>query len=508
MPGADPHPYSGLTPDVVLDALESAGLRRRRPPARAEQLREPRLPDRHRGRDGPRRSWSPSSTGPARWTDAQILEEHAFVRELAEREIPVVAPLVLRGATLHEFGGFRFAVYPRRGGRTPELEDPKTLEWMGRFIGRIHAVGAVRAVRARPALDIESFGIEPRAWLLEHGFIPADLRAAWSSIADRALEGVTRCYERAGPLATHPPARRLPRRQRPVDRRRPALRRLRRRALRAGGAGPVDAAVRRSCRDDATARRRARRLRGFPRVRAARARARRGAAHAASHPLLRRGSRGAGTTRRFPPRFPGSTPSATGRTASSSCASRSRPWTSRRSGAASGDFAPRESRAAESGRRAALHSGSNGPRQRRTTLRRQRARTRPAGRPLRRDRRALAAGRDRSGGVHRRRARRSRGVATAVNVTDGAAAKVHLSAWSPRTSFSSIGVEPILQLTCRDRNRLALQGDLLGAAALGIRNVLVLARRRPAAAGDQPDAKPVFDLDRPRPARDGEPHAG
>ena len=74
---------------------------------------------------------------PGRWTDAQIAEEHSFVRELAEREIPAVAPLILDGKTLHEFGGFRFAVYPRRGGRTPELEDRKTLEWMGRFIGRI-----------------------------------------------------------------------------------------------------------------------------------------------------------------------------------------------------------------------------------------------------------------------------------------------------------------------------------------------------------------------------------
>src|SRR6266851_2006641 len=74
---------------------------------------------------------------PARWTDAQILEEHAFTLELVEREIPVVAPLAANGETLDRFGAFRFAVFPRRGGRTPELEDRKTLEWMGRFIGRI-----------------------------------------------------------------------------------------------------------------------------------------------------------------------------------------------------------------------------------------------------------------------------------------------------------------------------------------------------------------------------------
>jgi Ser/Thr protein kinase RdoA (MazF antagonist) len=113
----------------------------------------------------------------------------------------VVAPLEIAAATLHEFGGYRFAVYPRRGGRAPELEDRKTLDWIGRFIGRIHAVGALRPFAARPALDIESFGLEPRDWLLAHGFVPPDLRQAWASVAALALEGVRRCYERAGDVA-------------------------------------------------------------------------------------------------------------------------------------------------------------------------------------------------------------------------------------------------------------------------------------------------------------------
>jgi Ser/Thr protein kinase RdoA (MazF antagonist) len=139
---------------------------------------------------------------PARWSDEQILEEHAFAAELAEREIPVVAPVGAGGATLHHHGGFRFAVYPRRGGRTPELEDPDTLEWIGRFIGRIHAVGATRAFASRPALDIESFGREPRDWLLASGFVPADLLAPWKSAAALALEGIASCYERAGEVGT------------------------------------------------------------------------------------------------------------------------------------------------------------------------------------------------------------------------------------------------------------------------------------------------------------------
>src|SRR5205814_8043263 len=104
---------------------------------------------------------------PGRWSEAQIAEEHAFARELAEREIPVVAPV-----QCSKFRDFIFAVYPRRGGRSPNLEDPKVLEWIGRFIGRIHAVGALTPFASRPTLDQGTFGDEPRAWLLEHASIP------------------------------------------------------------------------------------------------------------------------------------------------------------------------------------------------------------------------------------------------------------------------------------------------------------------------------------------------
>jgi Ser/Thr protein kinase RdoA (MazF antagonist) len=191
-------PYSGLTPDAVLDALASVGF-----------AGDGRLLALNSYENRVYQVWLEDADGappavvakfyrPERWSEAQILEEHAFTCELAEREIPVVAPLFAHGKTLHQHGGFRFAVYPRRGGRTPELEDPDTLEWMGRFIGRIHAVGAVRPFAERPALDIEAFGREPREWLLGHGFIPADLVDAWRSAVDLALARVASCYERAG----------------------------------------------------------------------------------------------------------------------------------------------------------------------------------------------------------------------------------------------------------------------------------------------------------------------
>jgi Ser/Thr protein kinase RdoA (MazF antagonist) len=189
-------PYSNLTPDRALDALAAVGFR---PDGRLLALNsyenrvyqvwmeegEPLVAKFYR---------------PARWSEAQIREEHEFTRELAEREIPVVAPLAASGRTLHEFGGFRYAIFPRRGGRAPELEDPQTLEWIGRFVGRMHAVGAVLPFRARPALDIQSHGTEPREWLLASGLVPADLLEAWKSATALALEAARRCHERAGDM--------------------------------------------------------------------------------------------------------------------------------------------------------------------------------------------------------------------------------------------------------------------------------------------------------------------
>ena len=188
----DPHPYSRLTPDVVLDAVAAAGLR---PDGRLLSLNsyENRV----------YQVWLEDETvvvakfyRPGRWSDAQIDEEHAFARELAEREIPVVAPLMsLKTGTDHVF---RVAIYPRRGGRTPELGDPKTLEWIGRFIGRIHAVGAAQPFRHRDSLNARTFGHEPRAFLLGTNFIPAELLDAWKAVTAQALTGVERSYERAG----------------------------------------------------------------------------------------------------------------------------------------------------------------------------------------------------------------------------------------------------------------------------------------------------------------------
>ncbi len=135
---------------------------------------------------------------PARWSDAEILEEHAFVATLAGFDIPVVPALEINTRTLHAFNGFRFSVFTKQGGRAPELDDRGTLEWMGRFMGRIHAVGALEPYRYRPVLDIDSFGLEPSAYLLQHDFIPAELVEVYRGVVAEALDGVRRCFDRAG----------------------------------------------------------------------------------------------------------------------------------------------------------------------------------------------------------------------------------------------------------------------------------------------------------------------
>jgi len=137
---------------------------------------------------------------PGRWSDGQILEEHSFSEDLSAREVPVVSPLRINDRTLQSFAGFRFAVYPRRGGRTPELEDGKVLEWIGRFLGRIHAVGASAPFRERPALDADTFGTEPRDWLLSSGMIPEPLREVWQGVAGEALRKVKNKTEQVQPL--------------------------------------------------------------------------------------------------------------------------------------------------------------------------------------------------------------------------------------------------------------------------------------------------------------------
>jgi len=182
------HPYNALTPDVVMDALWAVGLQ---PDGRLQSLNsfENRVYQAHL--DEPvlgHRQVVVKFYRPERWTEAQLLEEHAFAQELTVAEVPVVPPLPLQGGTLHRHGDFHFSVSPRRGGRRPELDDFEVLEWIGRFLARIHTVGAARAFAHRPGLHAGTFAHEPRDWLLGHDAVAPEVRTAWSRTLEEALQ--------------------------------------------------------------------------------------------------------------------------------------------------------------------------------------------------------------------------------------------------------------------------------------------------------------------------------
>lgn len=191
-------PFSELTPDFILNALDSIGLHS-----------DGRLLALNSYENRVYQVGMENSSfiiakfyRPERWTTRAILEEHAFVKELSDHEIPVVPALSDNNKTLHLLNGFRFSVYPRQGGRVPELDSKETLEWMGRLIARIHAVGALKPFKARPTLTIAGFGDEPRDYLLSRHVIPADLIDVYSSVSSHALNAVRRCFDRAGEVKT------------------------------------------------------------------------------------------------------------------------------------------------------------------------------------------------------------------------------------------------------------------------------------------------------------------
>jgi len=138
---------------------------------------------------------------PARWSDDAIIEEHQFTLALVGLDIPVVPPLEINGRTLHRHASFRFALYPRKAGRAPDLENPAHLEQLGRFMGRIHALGAEAPFIHRQTLSIEHFGDDSYTFLLGNGFIPPELERAYETLAEGLLDATDAAFERAGPVS-------------------------------------------------------------------------------------------------------------------------------------------------------------------------------------------------------------------------------------------------------------------------------------------------------------------
>jgi Ser/Thr protein kinase RdoA (MazF antagonist) len=181
------HPFDALTPDVVLDALAAVGLygdgRLLALSSYENRVYQVQLESPHEALSAVVAKFY----RPGRWSETQILEEHEFAAQLMAAEVPAVGPLVLQGRTLHRHGAFDFSVSPRRGGRAPELDDAEVLEWIGRFLARLHLVGAQAPFTHRPALDLHTFGEDSRDWLLGAHMIPLDVQSAWAERCEEAL---------------------------------------------------------------------------------------------------------------------------------------------------------------------------------------------------------------------------------------------------------------------------------------------------------------------------------
>ncbi|MFT3931880.1 MAG: serine/threonine protein kinase [Spongiibacteraceae bacterium] len=195
------HPFAQLSPELVIDAIESTG--------RLSDLRvfalnsyenrvyqigieegEPLIAKFYR---------------PERWSDAQILEEHAFSLQLAENELPVVAPLKNDdGETLFRFRDFRFALFPRRGGQAPDLDNPDNQLMLGRLMARLHAIGATDNYKTRPSLDIKTFGYDSVEFIAEH-CLRGEMLRAYSTLCSDLLARIEKIFAEVKPkkIRTH-----------------------------------------------------------------------------------------------------------------------------------------------------------------------------------------------------------------------------------------------------------------------------------------------------------------
>lgn len=189
-------PYADLTPDRVLDAVAACGLW---PDGRLLALNSYE-----------NRVWQVGIEDaapviakfyrPGRWSDAAIVEEHAFSQELADAELPVVAPLRFDGRSLLQHEGYRYALAPRHGGRAPTLESSDQLEWLGRLIARMHTVGAAAPFAHRARLDRASMVQQPMRAVLGSTLLPPSLADAYRAAATRLDQAIDARQQAVGPV--------------------------------------------------------------------------------------------------------------------------------------------------------------------------------------------------------------------------------------------------------------------------------------------------------------------
>lgn len=169
--------FDSLTPDLVWFALESIGIR-----AESGFLALNSYENRvYQFTDEENRRFVTKFYRPQRWSQAQILEEHNFTQELAEQEIPVVSPLAIHGQTLHQYQGFFFAVFPSMGGRQFEVDNYDHLEWVGRYLGRIHKSGMSKPFTHRPTIGLQEYLYDAKSTLEKSTFIPAHIENSFFS---------------------------------------------------------------------------------------------------------------------------------------------------------------------------------------------------------------------------------------------------------------------------------------------------------------------------------------
>ncbi|MGB5209924.1 MAG: serine/threonine protein kinase [Gammaproteobacteria bacterium] len=187
-------PYAGLSPEIVLDAVEAAGFR-----SDGRQLALNSYENRvYQVGVEDARPVVVKFYRPGRWSDEAILEEHAFSLELADAEIPVVAPLRIHGKSLLRHHDYRYAVFASCGGRWPELGTREDRIMVGRFLGRIHLVGSRAGFEHRQDIDPARLGGESCDWLLEQGWLPSHLEEAYDSLTVSLMEAVYARFDNAG----------------------------------------------------------------------------------------------------------------------------------------------------------------------------------------------------------------------------------------------------------------------------------------------------------------------
>ena len=189
------HPYAELSPVTVLEAVESLGYETdaRMFPLNSYENRVYQV-----GLSG-KPSIIVKFYRPERWTTEQILEEHSYTQELVDLEIPVVPPIDFAdGGTLQQFNDFRFSVFEQLVGRPPELDNLDNLLVMGRFVGRIHAVGALHDFKHRIELTADRFAVQSRQFLLENDFLSRDMRPAYETLSQDLVDKIQQRFSAHG----------------------------------------------------------------------------------------------------------------------------------------------------------------------------------------------------------------------------------------------------------------------------------------------------------------------